>query len=180
MRYNVIQNDSILLFDRGIPITKDVKFRNQTVYVTVYVPVGKRIIVRDGVGWGNDTHFEFGSDMNDWDWRNDGDNGYSWESNVEYTMTRKGLERTYPEKKYYRDNNDDNNDNTDQDNNADPAPADPVKPADSSKYHYEPTQSAEPKKAEVKAELKKEIEIPRPVNFNIHDLASALLNRTSI
>lgn len=177
MRYNILQHDSTLLFDRGIPITKDTKFRNQTVYVTVYVPIGKRIIVRDGVGWGNEMHFEFGSDMNDWDWRNDDNNGYGWENNVEYTMTGKGLERTYPEKKYYKDNNDDN---TDEDNNANPAPAEPVKPADSSKYHYEPTQSAEPKKAEVNAELKKAIELPHSLNFNIHDLASALLNRTSI
>lgn len=184
MRYNVVQSDSTLLFDRGIPITKDAKFRNQTVYVTVYVPVGKRIIVRDNVGWGSDMHFEFGSDMNDWDWRNDGDNGYGWESNVEYTMTAKGLERTYPEKNYYRDNNDDNNQDNNNDNDGkqpgEPIqPAQPVKPADSGKYHYEPTQSQDTKKGEVNAEISTP-QIDLPYSINIHDLASALLNRISI
>ena len=37
----------------------------------------KELLVTDDIGWNNDFHFDFGNDVNDWDWRND-DNGYDW------------------------------------------------------------------------------------------------------
>ena len=39
IQFNVVQQDSILLLDRGIPITRKDKFRNQHIILTVYVPV---------------------------------------------------------------------------------------------------------------------------------------------
>ncbi len=95
MNFEINQKDSALLFDRGIPVTKTDKFRNQAIYVTVYVPVGKRIQVDGSLGWGSDVHIAFGNDMDYWDWKND-DNGYNWDDNKEYVMTEKGLKLTHP------------------------------------------------------------------------------------
>ena len=55
-------------------------------YVTIYVPVGKRIFVNNGIGWGNDFHLGFNNDVDDWNWRSDNE-GYNWSNNVEYVMT---------------------------------------------------------------------------------------------
>jgi hypothetical protein len=117
--YNINQQDSALLFERGIAITKNDKFRNQSVYVTVYVPVGKRIIVNNGIGWGNDFHIELGGDVDDWYWRND-EEGYNWSDNVEYIMTNDGLKPTH--------STDEDNDNNDEEEN-DLKPALPAEPA---------------------------------------------------
>ena len=133
MNFNLVQKDTALLFDRGIPITRDAKFRNQTVYVTVSVPVGKKILIRDNVGWGNDVHFEFGNRINDWDWRNDGEDGYRWDSNVEYIMTAKGLERTDAGTKKYDESEDNRNDGIKKENES----AEPEKheqPEESTRY----------------------------------------------
>jgi predicted dinucleotide-binding enzyme len=43
MVYNINQVDSVLMIDKGITITRQDKFRNQQVIVTVAVPVGKVI-----------------------------------------------------------------------------------------------------------------------------------------
>ena len=43
MAYNISQVDSVLYIDRGITITRQDKFRNQQVIVTVAVPIGKII-----------------------------------------------------------------------------------------------------------------------------------------
>lgn len=177
MEFNITQKDSALLLDRGIPVSKEEKFRNQTVYVTVYVPVGKRILVRDNIGWGNDVHIELGGDINDWRWRYD-DDGYNWNSNEEYIMTSEGLKRVHEEKK---DEND--NDNNDEQN----APADSYKDRidtiqnksnDSTRYRYQPA-----KEEQQKTEVKVAIEEPRVkkiININVHDLASTFIERTAI
>ena len=77
MNYNVSQRDSTLLLDRGIPITEQNKFRNQQVVVTISVPVGKRIIINNRVGWGNWENFQFpwSENGNNYDWDNE---SYSW------------------------------------------------------------------------------------------------------
>ena len=72
MTYNVVQRDSALLIDRGIPITEQDKFRNQRVVVTIAVPVGKRIIINNRINSGNWEHFQF-------PWTEDGDY-YDWET----------------------------------------------------------------------------------------------------
>ena len=106
--FGISQKDSTLLFDRGIAVTKQDKFRNQSVYVTIYVPVGKRILVTNGIGWENDVHLSFGGDVDDWYWRNDNE-GYNWNDNTEYVMTIDGLKETHPEKDEDNNNNDDGN-----------------------------------------------------------------------
>jgi phage shock protein PspC (stress-responsive transcriptional regulator) len=90
MNYNVVQQDSLLLVDKGIAITRKDKFRNQRIVLTVYVPVGKQIRVNRNAGWGNDFHFD-GPFNNDWNIDfEDLENG--WEPNVDYIMKETGLE----------------------------------------------------------------------------------------
>jgi len=173
--FNIYQQDSALLFDRGIAITKNDKFRNQSVYVTVYVPVGKRIIINNGIGWGNDFHIELGGDVDDWYWRND-EEGYNWTDNVEYIMTNDGLKPTH--------STDEDNDNNDEEEN-DPKPAMPAEPAapapeDSSKYHYQP--SSEPKDTHTNTSIKAEVKEVKKIkaSINITDITSVFFERFSL
>lgn len=90
IRYEAVQQDSLLLLDKGIAINKTNKFRNQWIYITVYVPVGKQIRINRNVGWGQNVHF-------DGFWDNDfsnvvlDDEQYGWNSDVTYTMRKEGL-----------------------------------------------------------------------------------------
>lgn len=172
MNYNIVQKDSQLLFDRGIPITREDKFRNQTIYVTVYVPVGKKIIVRDNVGWGDDVHFEFGNQIDVWDWRYNGEEGYHWESNVEYEMTEKGLKRTNEVR------NSDRIDDIEEEKPNPGMPADPETPSgDSTRYKYEPAQQEEPVRKEANVSRTSGLHL---MNLNIHDLASSFIQMSSL
>jgi phage shock protein PspC (stress-responsive transcriptional regulator) len=111
INFNIVQQDSSLFLDRGIAITAKEKFRNQKIYITIAVPVGKRIQVGENIGEYNE-HVDFGWDMNDWDWEREYDNSgdYSWDRGVEYIMTKTGLERTDGKKENV--DNDDENDNS--------------------------------------------------------------------
>ena len=89
MDFNVAQKDSLLILDKGIAITRQNKFRNQRVIITVYVPVGKQIRVDRSVGWGHDVRF------GNWD---DGDFNISiddeergWDHDQDYIMRADGL-----------------------------------------------------------------------------------------
>ena len=96
INYSITQMDSVLLLDKGLAITKDEKFRNQQVIITVSVPIGKRIYINENAGWanGNDVHFDFGNNNDYWDWENNEETrSLNWRHNVEYVMTAKGLER---------------------------------------------------------------------------------------
>jgi phage shock protein PspC (stress-responsive transcriptional regulator) len=89
--FSVKQMDSLLVLAKGITINKTDKFRNQTVYVTIYVPVGKQIRV-------NNNYFrriyfkglfvidDYDSDDNYYD-----DNDTRWQSDVDYIMKEDGL-----------------------------------------------------------------------------------------
>ncbi len=112
INYNISQQDSMLWVKRGIGITKNEKFRNQSVIISIAVPVGKRIKINSNVGgWEGRLHFGWHND-DDWRWNNDADYGMPWEHDVEYIMTKDGLERT--------DGKKDNNDNNDNDDNISP------------------------------------------------------------
>jgi len=88
IQYSGVQQDSVLLMDKGIAINKTDKFRNQRVVMTIYVPAGKRIKVDKSISWFNNVHF--GSDRND-DWFYDSDDYASdWKTGVEYTMNADG------------------------------------------------------------------------------------------
>ncbi len=72
MNYNIAQKDSLLLIDRGVPITEQDKFRNQHVVIIIAVPVGKKIKINKKVNWGNHERFQF-------PWA-EGEYDYDWES----------------------------------------------------------------------------------------------------
>jgi phage shock protein PspC (stress-responsive transcriptional regulator)/heme/copper-type cytochrome/quinol oxidase subunit 2 len=92
IKFNVTQMDSVLLLDKGLAINKTDKFRNQTVVITVFVPVGKQIRINNGID--NYGHVHFGTR----DWGNDWDNDYydgndeiKWQTDVNYIMKADGL-----------------------------------------------------------------------------------------
>ncbi len=90
INYNGTQNDSLLVLDKGIAITRQNKFRNQRVIVTVYVPVGKQIRIDKSIGWWDNVHF--GGMWNDDDFNIDSDEEErGWQSNVDYVMKAGGL-----------------------------------------------------------------------------------------
>ena len=106
INFFVTQQDSILMLDRGIAITKTDKFRNQHVIMTIAVPVGKRFKITNK-GWSqtnirvnsrgihSETMNHFGGDdiwVDEWNenWDNE---SYSYDRGVEYKMTKDGLER---------------------------------------------------------------------------------------
>lgn len=87
--FNVKQLDSLLIIDRGIPINKTDKFRNQRVIVTIHVPVGKQIRVDESIGWGNDIQID-----GPWgeDWRIEMDDvEHGWNRGITYVMKEDGL-----------------------------------------------------------------------------------------
>ncbi|MEO5891264.1 MAG: PspC domain-containing protein [Ferruginibacter sp.] len=88
--YTGEQRDSLLILDKGIAITKQNKFRNQRIIITVYVPVGKQIRIDKSIGWGHNVRF--GGPWNDNDFNIDiDDEERGWESNVNYVMKADGL-----------------------------------------------------------------------------------------
>lgn len=90
VNYGGEQLDSLLVLDRGIAITRQNKFRNQRVIITVYVPVGKQIRIDRSIGWGDNVHF--GGNWNDDDYNIDNDNEErGWQSDVTYVMKANGL-----------------------------------------------------------------------------------------
>jgi phage shock protein PspC (stress-responsive transcriptional regulator) len=109
--FPVSQKDSILFLPKGFAISKETKFRNQQVMVIIEVPVGKQIRIDNSTSffsWFNvNTRFRGRGVNMDWDeewW----DNDYSWRTDVWYTMTTSGIERT--DKKSDDEDNNDNND----------------------------------------------------------------------
>jgi prefoldin subunit 5 len=111
INFNISQIDSSLSLDKGIAITKQDKFRNQQVIVTVAVPVGKRIYINDNIGRGNSVRVHMGhSDNDDRDWENNMESeSFNWRHNVEYVMTEKGLQRADKQT-----DEDDENDNSNE------------------------------------------------------------------
>jgi phage shock protein PspC (stress-responsive transcriptional regulator) len=100
--FSVQQLDSLLYLDRGIAITKNNKFRNQHLIMTIAVPVGKRIKIANE-NWQqvnikmqrnsirretiNGIHDGWYDEWNEpWDGQS-----YSYEKGVEYKMTKEGL-----------------------------------------------------------------------------------------
>ncbi len=90
IKFNVVQSDSLLILDKGINITRDDKFRNQHVIITVYVPTGKQIRIDKNVGWGGNVHFNGPWNNNDFDIDID-DEERGWQEDVDYIMKPNGL-----------------------------------------------------------------------------------------
>ena len=88
--YTGEQRDSTLVMDKGIAITRENKFRNQRVIITVYVPVGKEIRIDKSLGWGDNVYF--GGNWNDDEYNIDSEEEErGWESNKNYIMKADGL-----------------------------------------------------------------------------------------
>jgi phage shock protein PspC (stress-responsive transcriptional regulator)/heme/copper-type cytochrome/quinol oxidase subunit 2 len=189
INFTATQNDSTLLLDKGIAITANDKFRNQRLIVTVAVPVGKRVYINETDGWGEGFSFHMGNNDNYWDWENNMETGsLSWEPNVEYIMTAKGLERT-DKSKDDNDNGDnegdDNSNNTIEEFRKSKEQMEKEKEqklkelqdidkelqnaADSTRYHYRPATadtSAAPVQKRTKATVKNTViaDVPNGIN----------------
>ncbi len=94
--YPMYQKDTFLLLGRGIAITPSDKFRNQQIFLTIAVPVGKRILINDEVE--RNGSFQVGiNDFGYYRWRVGEDGKYDWDDDVEYIMTENGLKPVYPD-----------------------------------------------------------------------------------
>ena len=94
IKFDVTQQDSILLLPKGFPISRNDKFRNQQVLLVVEIPIGKRIQIDRSID--NFEWFDVNSNRRrgwNFDWEESWDHSYHWESNHEYIMTPTGLER---------------------------------------------------------------------------------------
>ena len=189
IRYTVSQKDSTLLLDKGIALTENDKFRNQEVILTIGVPVGKKILIRNNIGWANNTHFNMHFDDEDWNYYSD-QGEERWKSDVQYVQTEKGLSRV--------DKLSDEEENQDQDNNNTIEEFKKSKeeilkqkeqkekelreidrqlqiPADSTKYHYHQDAPAKPaKKAQQSANVSMLNSETRFVNNDIFNLKYSL------
>ncbi|MFL9481612.1 PspC domain-containing protein [Chitinophagaceae bacterium LWZ2-11] len=172
INYTAVQNDTSLLLDKGIALNTTDKFRNQHVILTIAVPVGKKILIKENAGWRDFVNIQFGPNgvINDWeDDRNWGtDSGEEdWNTDVEYIMTKSGLERTVklPKKE-------DNNNNDDEDK---------PKAIEQYKKSREELQKEIDKQQKELEEKKKELEKPIDSTGRYHYQKSATtLNKTSI
>ena len=94
VKFEINQQDSVLILPKGFAISSEEKWRGQSVLVILKVPVGKRIELSPRLhnyNWrGIDNYRGRGWDG---DWNNDFNRNYYWESNVEYIMTPEKLER---------------------------------------------------------------------------------------
>lgn len=94
IQFPIQQKDSVIELQKGFAITRKEKFRNQQVLVVIEVPVGKKIELDRSLEeyeWFNIQTNRRGFNVtSDFNW----DDSYNWESNVEYVMTRDGLEKT--------------------------------------------------------------------------------------
>lgn len=90
IQYSVAQRDSLLILGKGIVITKDNKFRNQRIILTVYVPVGKHIKIDKSIGRSNSFRFNGPWNNNDFD-IDIAEEEKGWQEDVDYVMQTNGL-----------------------------------------------------------------------------------------
>ena len=89
INFNVSQNDSVLLVDRAIPINTTDKFRNQSVEVIIYVPVGHHIKVNKNLGYSN--NIRVNGLWNHDEWYNWDEDDLYFKYGQEYVMREDGL-----------------------------------------------------------------------------------------
>ncbi len=112
IHYGINQDDSVIAMDRGFSLQRGTRFRNQSVTVTIQVPVGKRIVITGSVNR-KLNYFHINSNNSDWDFEDDWNNNWErWDSDVEYVMTTTGLERVKKRKDEVDEDNDNKNDNS--------------------------------------------------------------------
>ncbi len=171
IHYGINQDDSVLAMDRGFSLQRGTRFRNQSVTVTIQVPVGKRIVITGSVNR-RLNYFHINSNNNDWEFEDDWNNNWeNWSSDVEYIMTNSGLERLNKHKKGEEDNNanDDGNDANDD-----------TKAIEKFKKSKEALQKEYDKKQKEAEELKKELEKPVDTTNKYHYKKSTAYSYYSI
>ncbi len=94
IKINSTQQDSVLIANNEIAINKTSKLRNQRAFITVYVPIGKKIKVSGNFNRANSIHFNGPFSIQN----NNGDDDLTvdnletgWDQGVWYTMTKDGL-----------------------------------------------------------------------------------------
>ncbi|MFT3682480.1 MAG: PspC domain-containing protein [Ferruginibacter sp.] len=91
IQMNVTQEDSLIVVEKGIAITRNDKFRNQRAVLIVYVPVGKQIRIDRSIAWGNNNvHFDGPWSEGDFFIDRD-DEEHGWHANTNYVMKADGL-----------------------------------------------------------------------------------------
>ncbi len=90
INYTVFQKDSLLMIDKAIAINTTDKFRNQSVMVILYVPVGKHIKINKNLDYNRNIRVH-GPFFNDDNWYNWEDDDYDFQYGVEYVMQENGL-----------------------------------------------------------------------------------------
>ena len=89
IKYNVSQNDTMLLADRAIAVNTNDKFRNQSVQLIIYVPVGHHIKINKSFGYTN--HIRMNGPWDRDQWFNWEDDDFDYKYGVEYIMQKDGL-----------------------------------------------------------------------------------------
>ncbi len=89
IKFNITQNDSLLLVDRAIAINTTNKFRNQSVEVIIYVPVGHQIKINRNLGYSN--NIRVNGPWNHDEWYNWDEDDFYYKYGEEYIMKENGL-----------------------------------------------------------------------------------------
>jgi phage shock protein PspC (stress-responsive transcriptional regulator) len=127
IKFNISQNDSVLLMDRAFPINTTDKFRNQYVEIAIAVPVGHQIKIDKAFGGRNRVNFEGFWSRGDWYNSDDTQNDFDYNYGVTYVMKSDGL--------YTLDGIPANKNNNWNDNSDEPSPV--IPPAtDNNSYRY--------------------------------------------
>jgi hypothetical protein len=95
IRFDIQQQDSLLLLPEGFAVSSTDKFRGQQVLLVIEIPVGKRVQFTDAVkryNWFDiNMNNRRGWNINFDDYYNDG--SYDWDAGTEYIMIPDGLKR---------------------------------------------------------------------------------------
>lgn len=157
--FRVNQTDSVLVLPKGFSISQNNKFHNQQVLLIVEVPIGKKIELDEslsGYKWFNiNVNYNHRRGWN-MEWEDSWNNGYSWNDNTEYVMTKDGLKTTKPSKEEIEDTQNETDENKqrlkeleDQKKELEKQQEDIKNKMkdDSTKYHYQPApaDSSKPK-----------------------------------
>ncbi|MEP6948606.1 MAG: PspC domain-containing protein [Ginsengibacter sp.] len=89
INFNIAQNDSLLFVDRAIAINTANKFRNQSVEVIIYVPVGHLIKINKNLGYNN--NIRVNGPWNREEWYNWDEDDFYYKYGEEYIMKDDGL-----------------------------------------------------------------------------------------
>jgi phage shock protein PspC (stress-responsive transcriptional regulator) len=145
IKFNITQNDSVIMMDRAITINTTDKFRNQYVEVTIAVPIGHHIKIAKNFGYGNRVRFGPFFDGNDyWYYNNSNENDYYFNYGVEYVMKEDGLYTLDGT----RSDNEDWNDHSSEDYNS-------TTPGDNENYRYIPETRIDSLKSVQEKEIQK-------------------------